>query len=57
MKPSFHEKLFKKEKINYCYGIMPGDFQFICGSMVGKNRWSPAAAEIPVKKTINPFHA
>ena len=36
---------------------MPGDFQFICGSMVGENRWSPAAAEIPVKKTINPFPA
>ena len=26
---------------------MPGDFQVICGSMVGKNRWSPASTEAP----------
>ena len=26
---------------------MPGDFQVICGSMIGKNRWSPASTEIP----------
>ena len=50
MKPSFYEKLFKKEKINYCYGFMPDDFQVICGSMVGENRRSPASTEIPVKK-------
>ena len=49
MKPSFYEKLFKKEKINYCYGFMPDDFQVICGSMVGENRRSPASTEIPVK--------
>ena len=24
---------------------MPGDFQVICGSMLGKNRWSPASSE------------
>ena len=26
---------------------MPGDFQVISGSMVGKNRWSPASTETP----------
>ena len=26
---------------------MPGDFQVICGSMVGENRWSPATTETP----------
>ena len=43
---SFHEKLFQKEK-KYCYGLMPGDFQIICGSIVGKIRRSPASAETP----------
>ena len=37
----------ERKKINYCYGFMPGDFQVICGSMVGKNRWSPASTEAP----------
>ena len=41
---SFHEKLFQKEKVN-CYGLMPGDFQVICGSMVGKNCQSQATTE------------
>ena len=41
---SFHEKLFQKEKVN-CYGLMPGDFQVICGSMVGKHCQSPATTE------------
>ena len=27
---------------------MPSDFQVICGSMVGKNRRSPASTETPV---------
>ena len=27
---------------------MPGDFQVICGSMVGENRRSPASTETPV---------
>ena len=35
MKTSVHEKLFQKEKINYCCEFMPGNFQVICGSMVG----------------------
>ena len=26
---------------------MPGDFQVICGSMVGENRRSPASTETP----------
>ena len=26
---------------------MPGDFQIICGSMVGENRRSPASTETP----------
>ena len=33
--------------INYCYGFMPGDFQIICGSMVGANHWSPASTKTP----------
>ena len=48
VKPSFHEKLFQKEKQNYCHGFMPGDFQVIYGSMVGENRRSPASTETPV---------
>ena len=43
----FTKKLFQKEKINYCYGFMPGNFQVICGSMVDKNRQSPASTETP----------
>ena len=38
----------ERKKINYCYGFMPGDFQVISGSMVGKNRWSPASTETSV---------
>ena len=38
---SFDEKLFQKEK-KICYGFMPGDFQIICGSVVGEIRRSPA---------------
>ena len=30
--------------------IMSGDFQVICGSMVGENRRSPASTEIPALK-------
>ena len=26
---------------------MPGNFQVICGSMIGENRWSPATTETP----------
>ena len=36
---------FRKKKINYCYGFMHGDFQVICGSMVGKSHWSLASTE------------
>ena len=36
---------FRKKKINYCYGFMPGDFQVICVSVVGRNRWLPASIE------------
>ena len=43
----FMKNYFWKKKINYCYGFKPGDFQFICCSMVGKNCWSPASAETP----------
>ena len=49
VKLSFHKKLFQKEKNNYCYGLMLGDFQVICGSMVGENRQLPASTETPVK--------
>ena len=42
----FMKTLFQKEKMN-CYGFMPGDFQVICVSMVGKNRQSPASTETP----------
>ena len=38
---------FRKKKINFCYEFMPGDFQVICGSMVGENRWSPVTTENP----------
>ena len=44
----FTKSYFKKKKINYCYGFMPGDFQVICGSMVGENRRSPYSSETPV---------
>ena len=37
------------ERKNYCYGFMPGDFQIICGSMVGENRRSPASTETPAQ--------
>ena len=47
-KPSFHKKLFQKEKKNYCYGFMPSNFQIICSSMVSENRLSPASIETPV---------
>ena len=40
---------FRKKKINYCYGFMPGDFQVICGSMVSKNCQLPASTETPVQ--------
>ena len=46
------KKYFRKKKINYCYGFMPGDFQVICGSMVGENRRSPASTETPVSSII-----
>ena len=49
---SFHEKLFQKEKVN-CYGLMPGDFQVICGSMVGKNCQSPATTETPAVTKVS----
>ena len=41
------EQSFQEEKKNYCYGLMPGDFQIICGSMVGENRRSPVSTESP----------
>ena len=43
MKPSFHKKLFQKEKNKF----LCGNFQVICGSMVSKNHWSPASTETP----------
>ena len=45
----FTKNYFRKKKINYCYGFMPGDFQVICGSMVGENCRSPASSETPVQ--------
>ena len=38
--------IISKRKKN-CHGFMPGDFQIICGSMVGKNRQSPTSTETP----------
>ena len=46
----FTKNYFNKKKINYCYGFMSGDFQVICGSMVGENRRSPASTETPALK-------
>ena len=40
---------FRKKKINYCYGFIPGDFQVLCGSMVSKNRQSPVSTETPAR--------
>ena len=34
---------------------MPGDFQVICGSMVGKNRRSLASTETPALRVIKVF--
>ena len=45
VKSSFHEKLFQKEKI--IAGFLPGEFQVICGSMVGRNHRSLASTETP----------
>ena len=42
----FTKKFFRKKKIN-CSGFMPGDFKVIRGSMVSKNRRSPASTETP----------
>ena len=44
----FTKNYFRKKKTNYWYGFMPGNFQVICGSMVGKNCWSLASTETPV---------
>ena len=43
----FTKNYFRKKKINYCYGFMPGDSQIICFSMVGENRRSPVSTETP----------
>ena len=43
----FSQKIISERKKNYCYGFMPGDFQVICGSMVGENRRSPASTRTP----------
>ena len=32
----FTKNYFRKKKISYCYRFIPGDFQVICGSMVGE---------------------
>ena len=45
VKSFFHEKLFQKEKI--IAGFLPGEFQVICGSMVGRNHRSLASTETP----------
>ena len=38
---------FRKKKINYCYGFIPGDFQAICGSVVGETCLLPTSTETP----------
>ena len=43
----FSRKIISEKKLNYCYGFILGDFQVICGSMVGKNCRSPASTETP----------
>ena len=47
VKPSFHKKLFQKEKNKLLLWFLPGNFQVICGSMVNKNHQSPALTETP----------
>ena len=54
MKPSFHEKLFQGEKMNYSYGFMPGNFQVICGSLIGENGWSLTSSETPANVFSSP---
>ena len=46
-KTIFSRKIISERKKDYCHGFMPGDFQVICGSMVGENRRSPASTETP----------
>ena len=48
----FMKNYLRKKKINYCYGFMPGDFQVVCGSMIGENRRSLASTETPVCSAI-----
>ena len=43
----FSQKIISERKTNYCYGFMPGDFQVIFCSMVGKNCRSTASTETP----------
>ena len=60
MKPSSHKELFQKEKNKLLRWIYA---QVICGSMVGKNRQSPASTETPasserskmyIRKSVGP---
>ena len=44
----FSRKIISERK-KYCYGFMTGDFQIICGSLVGANRRSPGSTETPDK--------
>ena len=48
----FMKNYFRRKKIN-CYGFMPGDFQVICGSMVGENCRSPASIETSEHKNTH----
>ena len=43
----FMKNYFRKKKMNYWYGFMPGNFQVICGSLVGENHWLPTLTETP----------
>ena len=60
VKPSSHKELFQKEKNKLLRWIYA---QVICGSMVGKNRQSPASTETPasserskmyIRKSVGP---
>ena len=52
-KTIFSRKIIsERKKISCCCGFMLGDFQVICGSMVGENRRSPSSAETPAQISV-----
>ena len=44
----FSRKIISERKNTLFYRFIPSVFQVICGSMVSKNRGSPALTETPV---------